>query len=733
MNDGTTASGAGGGSFDPVRLLNVVWNHIWVVLVVFALSAAGVFFLLRDTDVTYRSRAVLMIQPAMPPIIGDIDPAVAMWGTYLDAQRYRSTQLRIMTSRELLADVAEELNLGANADFVGIHEDMTPEERARRFENVDPVSRLQSILRVEAEQDTMMVNIVADCPRQSYCADLVNGVADAYLRFNYEQRISSGASAEDWIRQQYQQTREQLEDAEDRLYSFRRDRELISVSLDDQFNLTGQDLQALNGQLIEAEFTLDRLDTSMREVQRIRREGDYLSAGLTEVVDNTLVQSLKSELIRLEVERASLGINYLDEHPQMRANQEQIERVRETLEREIDAELSSLEIEYRTAESLVGTLRGKRDRTYEDAMTLGDAQLEYERIQREVESTRTIFDTLEQRLKEIELANQLEPNNVQVMERAMGASSPRAPAGSSSIMIALIVGLLLGVGSAFVLETLDSTVQTQEQLEEDFALTFLGMMPRIRHVRADEVTTRGPRKGEAFSADTFVRDFPKSAFAEAARTIRTNLMFLGSEKPLRRLLVTSSGPLEGKTTNAVSLATVLAQSGSRVLLVDSDMRRPRVHSALGLRSDAGFSTLLLGRATLQDVVQPSGIDGVDTLVCGPIPPNPTDLMYTARFKEVVESFHEHYDLVVFDSPPLGPVTDAAVLSRFVDGVIIVVRAGKTRKESLAHAVDQLDAVDAPIAGAILNDVDLSKRAASGYAYYRFYGEYYGTRDDNELA
>ena len=718
-----------GGGLDLGRYVAVILRYLWLILALTALGvAAGVLFH-EERVASYQSTATIMIQPTAPPIVGDMDSTLLMWSAYLDGQRFRSTQLRVMTSRIILEQVAERLDLGNDRSFLGLEHVDDPDELADAMERADAVSRLRSVVEVKPELDTMMVTITARCTVPRYCADIANTLAETYAEYNYTQRISSGASAEDWLRGQYQTTRERLEQAEEELLAYRRDRGLLSVSLDDQFNLIARDLETVTGQLAEAEFEVVRLQTSYNLVQRIRRSGDYLSAGLLQVVDNALIQQLKAQLITLETERIELSSTYLDGHPRMIANAAQTERVTATLEREIDNALAGMALEYETAVNLRASLRTRLDTAYSEALGLGDSQLEYDRMQRAVEATRAVFTALESRLKEVELANQLEPNNVQLVEPAR---VPGAPTGSGGIPLALITGLIglaLGLAVAVGIETLDQTVKTQEQLEGEFGLPFLGLIPTMQTVRASGPSSRGPRRGEAFNPDTYVNDYPKSSAAEACRSIRTNLMFMSTERPLRRILVTSSAPLEGKTTSAISMATVLAQSGARVLIVDSDMRRPRLHLAFRMEPTAGLTSLLLGEVTPEQAIVASPIDGVDLLPCGAIPPNPTELLYTQRFKDVIDDLDARYDILVFDAPPVSPVTDSVVLSALVDGVLLVVRAARTRRDLLARTVDQLDAVEANILGAVLNDVDLTSRSQGYYYYYhRQYGHYYG-RDD----
>jgi capsular exopolysaccharide synthesis family protein len=220
--------------------------------------------------------------------------------------------------------------------------------------------------------------------------------------------------------------------------------------------------------------------------------------------------------------------------------------------------------------------------------------------------------------------------------------------------------------------------------------------------------------------------------AESCRSIRTNLTFLASESSLDTLLITSPGPREGKTTSCLNMATVMAQSGTRVLLVDTDLRRPRVHTAFeGWHNDFGLSTMLTDGMAAVDVVRQSGIENLDVLTSGPVPPNPAELLESDRFREVIDELMQRYDRVVFDSPPVTPVTDAAILAGVMDGVVLVVRASSTSKEMMGRAVELLSAVNANLVGVVLNDVDLTRRRNGSYYYYyyRQYSQYYGEEQD----
>jgi capsular exopolysaccharide synthesis family protein len=222
-----------------------------------------------------------------------------------------------------------------------------------------------------------------------------------------------------------------------------------------------------------------------------------------------------------------------------------------------------------------------------------------------------------------------------------------------------------------------------------------------------------------------VQTAPKSAVAECLRAVRTNLLFMSPDKPLKTIMVTSSGPQEGKTTTATSLAITMAGSGNRVLLMDADMRRPRIHRIFGAPNQAGLSSLILGEGSLEALVKDTGVENLWVLPCGPIPPNPAELLHTAAFQRILGAAASAYDRVIIDSPPIGVVADAVVMATQVDGTLVVLKAGKTDRDVARQAVRQLADVKAPVFGAVLNDLDLSDQKYGQYSYYYQYGYYYG--------
>jgi capsular exopolysaccharide synthesis family protein len=259
-------------------------------------------------------------------------------------------------------------------------------------------------------------------------------------------------------------------------------------------------------------------------------------------------------------------------------------------------------------------------------------------------------------------------------------------------------------------------------VEQRLGVPFLGMVPII------------PEPKESALRDMYIHHHPKSSVAECCRAIRTNLLFMSPDRPFRTLLVTSTAPQEGKSTSVINLGVAMAQSGNRVLLLDTDMRRPRLHKAFKVPNDIGISSLVVGQGTLDEAVKSTEVPGLFVLPCGPVPPNPAELLHTKAFTDLLAQASQKFDRVILDSPPIHPVADGVVLATVVDGVVLVFKAGLTNRTLAKRAVRALRDVQAKVYGAILNSIDLEDPKYGGYyAEYRRYGYYYGERQDNAAS
>ncbi len=346
---------------------------------------------------------------------------------------------------------------------------------------------------------------------------------------------------------------------------------------------------------------------------------------------------------------------------------------------------------------------------------------DYLELKRTYDNNQRLYELVLKRLKDTGVSGMLQVSNVRILDRARPASRPIRPDLVRSLALAALLGLLGGVGLAFGAESLDRTITTQAQVEERLGLTFLGIIPTVE------------RNKDGTQHDLVVHDLPKAAVAECLRAIRTNLLFMSPEKPLKSIMITSSGPQEGKSTTATSLAITMANSGGRVLLVDADMRRPRLHRVFGLANKAGLSSLILGEGSLSEVIQPTRVPGLSVLPCGPVPPNPAELLHTQAFQRLLAEMSGAYDRVIIDSPPVGVVADAVVMGTQVYGTVVVLKAGQTNREAARQAVRQLRDVNANVVGGLLNDLDITDQKYGQYYYYYRYGYAYGQEPEKPAS
>ncbi len=722
-------------SAEPMLPFQHYWNIILKRIQLIGLVAVLVFTLVaiytfRQPKI-YEARATIIIDMSTPKVLGnDVQPVVEFSAAdYWNSGQYFETQYAIIKSRQVAQKVVEKLGLANDLVFLGldkVEEDKLPDLLMKS----DPVARLQEITEVSPALESRIVTILVRHSDPDMASRIANAITEAYQLQNAERAKESTYGAYDWLTNQYQDVKQRLEDSDAALYDFKRKNNLISTSLADNQNITSQRLLDLNRQLTDVQAERLKVAAEVNEIRRLRR-GERSTVPIENVIDNPLVQGLKTNYTQLRQKEAELSGRYLDQHPEVVAVNKQIELVRRQLYKEIDTILNASEKRLRVLQSTEGQLRAEIDRLKGEALELNQKELEYNRLEREKETNSRLYELVLRRLKETDISRLLQNNNVRILDRALVPEVPIMPRVPLNLAIGVLLGLVAGVALAFLREAIDSTVKTQEDVEEGLGMTFLGVIPTIKETR------EGPDKGvplpEGETRDLHVHEFPKSSVAECCRTIRTNIFFMSPDKRMSRLLVTSAGPREGKTVTAVNIATVMSQSNSRVLIVDTDMRRPRVHRVFGLENEIGLSSLIIGEATYEDAIKRTPVPNLDVLMCGPIPPNPAELLHTERFHRILEELEERYDWIIFDSPPTIAVTDSMILSNLVDGVLLVVKGSQTSKELVRRAKEKLAGVNAPLLGCVLNDVDLENREYGHYYYYyyRRYGHYYEQEQDED--
>ncbi|MCA9669806.1 MAG: polysaccharide biosynthesis tyrosine autokinase [Myxococcales bacterium] len=710
------------------RYLTVVRKHKLLILVVFILVAGAAAAWTMTRVRIYGATTTLLLDRRAPQVLGkEVREVVdTSMGAFWRNKEYLQTQILVITSKSLALRVVKKHALARDPKFWAhrkhtgkpLHEAGTDEQAA---------TYLRSRIQASSVKAANIIEITVTHPDSGMAARLANAIADSYMSLSVEHKLASTTHAVKWLSNQLDTLKKQLDSSELALHRFKRKNNIVSVSLEDKQNLLARRIATLNTALTE--IRLKRMTVASKRHQYKRsKKGPALNVVLKDVIDNDVIKNLKSIYVRERRSYVALLHRYGDKWPAVLQQKARVAEARKDLEREVVNLQASVDSEYsrirRNEAAIAAALQAAKDA----ALDLNKREVDYRRLKRSNQNTSKLYRLVLERMKEANLSAQLRVSNIRRLDRAVEKTVPIKPHVRLNIMLGCLFGLLLGVALAFVVDALDSTIKSQDEVEATTPLTFLGLMPRIpgsAQVRA----TKGKRPEPRPDLDLIVHRQPKSQIAESCRNIRTNLMFATTDVPARTIVVTSPGPREGKTTTALSLAIAMAQAGNSVLIVDTDMRRPRMHKVLDVPGTEGLTSVLLGHAELEDVVKTTEVPNLFLLPCGPTPPNPAEICHSESFKRLLDRLQEGYDHVLLDSPPVMAVTDAVVLTTLVDGTLIVARTGETSRTALQATARQITDVGGRLLGCVLNDMDVEKSAYSYYRYRRYgYSYGYGTEE-----
>lgn len=718
-----------GDSFDVRTQVLILWAHKWVILAVAVVVAGAVaFWTLRQPRI-YEAVCTIEYDPTPPRPLGTKveDVASPVFSIFSNREFYE-TQNRIISSRVVAEMVVRRLGLHRDAAFMGV-----PQAQREGWQGATVEEAAEAVrgrLAIEQIRDTRLVLIKVRDQDPERAQRISNAIADAYIEKTMNDRMSSTVSALEWLGTQVDELQGELHAADEALHHFKQEHDVLSLSMEDRQNLIANEIELLSRSLTETR--VHRIELQSR-VQQLRAavDSDPLTAATPALEALSSLQELRTQIRIKQAELESLRTRYGVAHPRMVALQTEIDQLLADLDTEVRTVLRAAEAELREAQGTERGLQAALAQANAQGLELNHWEMEYGHLVRERDSKAAIYDLVLKRSAETDLTRMLRVTHVRVVDRALRPRSSVAPRVTLNLSAGILGGLLLGVVVALLAERSDRRIRNIEDIE-GLGLAVLGLVPRI-----GGNTATGPRRRRQVAQSSANKDLiahtqPMSGVAENLRTIRTNLSFMGADGGLRAFVITSAAPREGKSTVVINLAITLAQSGKKVLLVDTDLRRPRVHRAFGLTARRGVTTALVGEASPADVILTTEVPSLDIVTCGPIPPNPSELLHTEAFRHFVEAMRERYDHVIFDSPPLGAVTDAAILAGQLDGVIVVVKSQSTTREALRVTARQLHDVGARVLGAVFNDVDLSHgRYGEGtYYYYRREGYYTSDEDDH---
>ncbi len=667
----------------------------------------------------YRTQATLHVAESSPNILQDAGDAYSLGAVNpYEFPRYMETQAKILGSREITADVVVLLGLDEDKEFLGLKEDLEGEELLEALTAVDPVNVFRDKVSVEQVENSNLLHIVCVDTHAVRAALIVNTLADTFIEYNSGQREDVTETAVTWLGTQVAQAEQDVRDAEAMLLEFRENQVLMGASIEDAIAINSATIEDLNR--ASTGVRLERMSKRARWERVAGASAEELDT-IPEIVADPVVQEIRKELMEIERERADLEARYGEKHPAMTDLDQPEEDLEALLQREVDGIIGAERRGIRALSIEESAVKSSLEQEQERAEALSRLQIEYDHLVRDLDQRRDLLSMLNQRFQEANLAEQLSTNNFSVIEYSptpMRQYKPRLPFVA---LTALLVGLIISITMALVLDRVDAKIRTHSQLEDEFGVRVLG-----HQLAVTNAGSRGKNGEKKPPVEFYAACRPRSPFAECLRTLRTNLLFATSKGTYKTFLVTSSFSGEGKTTFAANLAQTLAASGQRTLLLDGDLRKPSIGDVLGTTEAEGkLSKLLVGEAELDDAIISTDIENLHVLLCGEPPDSPAELLGSQQFSDLLAQLSEKYDQVVIDSSPVLPVTDAKVLSQLVDLVLIVVREGVSDRYALRQCLRQLRDVGAPILGTVFNGADLHRSPYGrhyGYGYGYGYGE-----------
>jgi succinoglycan biosynthesis transport protein ExoP len=697
--------------------LGAYWQIVrkrWKLVTLVLMTVTGVVFVwsYRQPRI-YSSVCSVIIDPMAPKVLTGVTDVVELGtGSYWANREFYETQRRIMASKEVAQRVVERLGLASDPDFP------FPGAAAAAKPGVirDFAATVQLETAIQTPRDSRVASIVVEDRNPERAAQIANVLAQTYIEGNLEHKLEGANTATAWLGDQVVSLKDRLGDSERTLYEYRKKNKLLDVSLDARQTMNTQNVQTYTLKLADLRAKKIELESS-RKLMLAARDNIEEQESLPDVRQNLVVQQLRVMHVELAKALAELETTYGDKHPKVDSLKRKLASVRADYVGEIGKILKERENSYRAIEENERALMKLIEKVKLEALELAQLEVEYKPLVRDNEDNQTLYKVLSQRAKETGLTGLIKSNNVRILDLAIPGKLPIKPRVVLNVVIAVFAGLVLGFGAALAAEGFDNTVRGQEQAEALIGVPVLGMIPLIDQSNDAKLSVK-----EQQTRDLGVFHDGRSAAAEACRSIRTNLLFLSPDSPLKSLVVTSPGPREGKTTTAISLAITMAQAGAKVLLVDTDLRRPRLHRAFGRTNEEGISKMIVGEGTLEQAVFHTEVPNLDLLACGPLPPNPAELLHTKRFKDIMADCARRYDRVIYDSPPTSAVTDPVVIGNLADGVVLVIRAAYTTRDAATYARRQLTDAKAKILGTIVNRVDPSNRYYN-YHYSRYYRSY----------
>lgn len=551
-----------------------------------------------------------------------------------------------------------------------------------------------------------VVEVSFSTPDPILSSMIVNAIAKAYMDELLEIKLNIDSYKLKWMNEKADGERQKLERSEKALQQYMESNNIITI--EGRIAETPERLSELSTQLVSAETKRKELESLYNQVKKVDIESAVV---IPTIASNPSFASLRESILKAEQNIIELSKKYGKNHPAMIAATENLNGLKKLQQNEVKNIVETIKKDYELAKTNEENIKKSLEQTKTDATQLNEKSIQYNILKRDAETNRGLYDALTTKLKEQNITGEVQTVNVWVLEEAQPPKFPSKPNKKLNVLLGLIFGICGGIGFAFFIEYLDPTIKSLDEIEPHLGLPILGtvFLMKLKKKRIIDLMVENPN----------------SAFAERYKAIRTAIMLSSADNAPKSVLITSAAPKDGKTTTAVNLSLAMVQFKHNVLLIDADLRNPQIHNLFGLDNTEGLSSYAAG-LNQGDIIKVGPLPNLHIITSGPIPPNPSEIISSKRIRELIEEMSKKYDMIIFDSAPSLHVTDSLILSKYVEGTILVVRAGKTNYAMIRNCIKSLRDINSRLLGVIFNGLDVKETGY--YRYYGDYGKYYTTPD-----
>lgn len=694
------------------RYFDALRKYAWAVIAIVALAVVAAVVYTQRQPKVFEARASVQIEPRLPDLLGqgqaELLTGMGVGGT----ADYYKQQRQVLSSYRLIRQTVESHELYNTVLTDAQRKDQRVEDLVDKATAI-----VQQMVTIRYPDQDRIMYVVVRSPNPQLAAEIANAHIATYVDYAKGLMSTDTRQASSALSKEFDEAEAQLRDAESALYKYKKDNDLLAVTIEERQSLVSSGI---------TNYTMKMADTHAKRLElqaqldrmRAAADQDAMTSPVLLMGDSTKNSSAFDELRAQFYSERNKFIELEKEvgpkNPQYQMQKAKMDDIHQALEAESKRLISGYEEELKAVIATEAALKAEVEKETKEALELGPKIVEYNELDRRRKSTEDRYNILRARLSTSELTDRMSRNidntNVRPLDPALVPTKPVAPVLRTNILTAVVLSLMLGLGLVFVMVLFDRSIKSTADATQATGAPLLGVIPLI-----DEANLSNANDG---NRDLYVHQNPGSIIAECCRSLRTNIMFSAADRQLKTIVVSSANPREGKTTSVIYLGTTFAQSGQKVLLIDTDMRRPRLHASTGVSRQTGLTNLILGELSIEEAVKETEIPNLWVLPCGPLPPNPAELLMSNRFQMVLEELGKRFDRVILDSPPLQVVTDAVVLSKKTDGAILVVKMGSTLRDEIQRSARHIRSVNGTIFGVIVNAIEPNNR--DGY-YYSYYG------------